>query len=674
MDAENEDAQQGIKLALDPNLITLPLDNLLSITPSSFEDGQDNNAGEASRVEQPSKVIGPTMSLVNNPHEIYGKMPIAQLIPLILKQHGPEFRFADLSEEAFAEDIESCNTSKANYSKSIDSKNSPENSAMDIDIDNQDSKYNIPSSDLSNGNTDIVNRNDFELASKSSNEFEVMTQEKYIRLRKAMMENINLAMNESSLALEFVSLLLSSVRESSGKSSMSPFLKNNVPTKSLSADKITYKKRSHEEELDIKLLSKGWQLKSLNESRNLLKDNHAKLEGIVRKERLYWKKISENISENDVIFKMRDRSTGNRSLGIKYGYEDSGSNYRHDRGVAILRDNLEKNYLELVPVLSSNPTTGTHSKRREKFLRVRLYTKIDIEDDFILTGESDLDTLIINQLNGIGQEDLRTQIKNLKFFIFEQELMHQLKKECGKLLSYGITVENEDKILVELPNEKIEIELLSLDDDSVANHQQDAPRSNNKRANMVLIMLRLLLIVIFKKNLRRRIASQATMAYANAGSTPNQDILLIRPILGRLRQHNYINLLRKVIKSYVLDEVRGSVIKEYKQKHTDVKNTDQFTRNLEALDSNVAKLTRDIDAFVDVLNIGSYVFEIGLPHDAGSLSLTLRSTNYCNALVGVCYSLPESNINFDTSFAEFKEVEEFLYFIVTEYINRKSEE
>lgn len=93
-------------------------------------------------------------------------------------------------------------------------------------------------------------------------------------------------------------------------------------------------------------------------------------------------------------------------------------------------------------------------------------------------------------------------ILTIRSIIFEKELMYQIKKECALLISYGVSIENENKVIIELPNEKFEIELLSLDDDSIVNHEQDLPKINDKRANLMLVMLRLLLVVIFKKTLR----------------------------------------------------------------------------------------------------------------------------------------------------------------------------
>lgn len=119
--------------------------------------------------------------------------------------------------------------------------------------------------------------------------------------------------------------------------------------------------------------------------------------------------------------------------------------------------------------------------------------------------------------------------------------MYQIKKECALLISYGVSIENENKVIIELPNEKFEIELLSLDDDSIVNHEQDLPKINDKRANLMLVMLRLLLVVIFKKTLRSRISSPHGLINLNV----DDDILIIRPILGKVRFANYKLLLKK---------------------------------------------------------------------------------------------------------------------------------
>ncbi|CCC68056.1 hypothetical protein NCAS_0A14980 [Naumovozyma castellii] len=655
---------QGINLALDPNLINLTLSPSL-ITPGAIPNSVNDTGSQPdqspSAIGTPGQNIHNTgTSLIKNPHEIYGQLPLSQLIPLILQERGPSFKFADLSEERLMEELS--NNGLSNEDKHTSPPSELEKPIDDdlMEIDFED-KNNI-SKDESAPESNIPESNAIYQSSEPQ-----LTQEQFLKVRKDIVDHINMAMNESSLSLEFVSLLLSSVRENNANSSMSAFLKKNASPGSLNSDKIPYTPLSKEETNQLEVLNKGWKLKSLNDSRIMLKENYLKLSASLQREHIYWKKVSNHINNSDVIFKLRDKTTGQRSLGIKYGYEDSGSTYKLDRGIAILRNNPLTDLLELVPFQNSDSDVAL--RNYEKFIRVRIFTKIESEDDYILSGESLIDNEdgfegILGSDHSQNDpkffEDIRFQIKILKKFILEKELMYQLKKESSRLISYGVTIENENKVIIELPNEKFEIELLSLTDSSLIDHERDAPKVNDKRANLMHVTLRMLLVVIFKKNLKNKLMSPKVKKNLNI----DKDILLIRPILGRMRHSNYKMLLKKLLENHVLNIIEGTQLVEKKLDLTENSSTEE---NIKFMDKHVAKLIQDISAFDCILNPCKTQFDIYIPNK-GCLSLTLESPNYCNAVINIKYLSENGTVKFDTEFSEFKEIEEFIHFIITEYV------
>ncbi|CCF56354.1 hypothetical protein KAFR_0B00550 [Kazachstania africana CBS 2517] len=604
------DFEKGVNLALDPNLLSLPSKK----SPSS-----PNAADQQKEPIVPPATAQEINELVSNPYEIYGKMPLAQLVPLILQQK--QIPFSELSQDYIL---------KETSEKVMDS-----NDAMD---------------------------NEPQLPDNSKSNFSTMdASESYETIRSKMIDHINVAMNESSLALETVSLLLSGVRENNAKSSISPYLKRNVPMGSLNSDRIPINNSNNVKKTNEKIkFSFGWKLKCLDDSKLMLKKNVDKLFEIVRRENKYWQMISQVIVNTDVIFKLRDKLSGERLIGIKYGFEDSGSNYHLDRGIAVLKNNTELNQLELIPYYNNKNFSIHDSNIRigYTFIRIRIFTKIESEDDFILSGES--------SITNNDSTNIRDQIKKFKDIIFEKELMYQLKKESSQLISYGVKIENENKIMIELPNEKIEIELLQVDDLSTVMNEQDNPKINDKRANLILITLRLLLVVIFKKNLRRR---STTNSISNHNGSYSEDILLIRPILGKLRHQNYKILLKKIIKQNILDIIESSQCQEIKITR---KPNNDTTRTV---DKHIDKLNKDIASFDNLINTPVSHFEVSLPDRKDSFKLVLESPNYCNAIISVKYKDPlNDNRAFDAKFTELKEVEEFLYFIITEYILKKETE
>ncbi|SCU77522.1 LADA_0A00892g1_1 [Lachancea dasiensis] len=631
----NEDVRK-IPLAIDPNLIR-PLPSFVPPTNDiGSEDQLDNNTEQTPAASQ---------SLINNPYETYGNLPLDKLIPIILQSRGPGSKFADLSEEALLEEIAKEPTQTHSIANG------------DIDIDMNDSEATGSAGDQ------ILIPQPIE-GTLNEDEENDMTHEQFQQLRKNAVLSLDLALNESSLALEFVSLLLSSVRPSAATASMSPFLKKTVPSASLNAEKVPYEKPKESEIMEGNLVTKGWKLRSLEESRLLMKETHKALELTVEREQNYWSKLSHYISRKDVVFRMKDKETGERTLGLKYGYEDSGSRYKQERGIAILRHEPKNNTLEIVPS-ETQQASALGRLNQERFLRVRIFNKIEEEDDYILSGETSLDELLIPSNNLAEEQDIRRQIARLQFFIFEKELMFHMKKEAANLISYGVSIENENKITVEFATEKMEFEMISLTDDIVMNRQQDAPKTNDKKARLILVMLRMLLVTMFKKQLKRNLVleQKGESAPKNSPRSQNHEVLLLRPILGKFRHANYLDLLQNVVKTYVLDVVEGATLKDSTIEKT--KSSDTFGE--QGFDKHIVKLDREIKLFESILRKPRTYLTLLLP-SAGEIEFGLESSNYCNASTTVKYINDSGTTLFNTKFSNFKELEDFLHFIVSEYV------
>jgi len=676
----------GINLALDPNLLSLQKDPPQSTSPTSFTGSPTTNESTTTNTVETTEQnkIG---SLVNNPYEQYGNMPLSQVVPLILQQK--QMTFAQLLESQIEEEITVVQSSEVDPIETDDGILKDEEKEQD----EQDQPMIAPTEPIAN-----------KIITTTQEPTDSTTLES---IRSTMVEQINTAMNESSLALETVSLLLSAVRENNAKSSLSPYLKRTIPMGSLNSDRV-----NNPPDIDNQLrtvqFGVGWKLKSLDDSRTVLRDTADSLWSILAKEHSYWKMISEVITNSDVVFKVRERGSAQRVLGIKYGYEDSGSTYRLDRGVALLRNNEELDKLELVPFNGEtsrvNGSSTIHSKSKNSnntntggiknmisgmngtpavtvptinpidnisndggsshqlmkyFLRVRIFTKLEYEDDYILSGESHVDPKFFS----IGT--IRSQIHKFKDIIFEKELMYRLKKECSSLISYGVRIENENKIAIELPQEKFEIELVSVAEDECEGGSLpdggNATRINDKRANLILITLRVLLVVMFKKNLKRQLLSGHVKKLNSINGIDG--ILLIRPILGTLRHKNYKTLLLRIIRENVLDVIKDSSITVTKRRDTTTTKSDKSVQQ----DEHIERLDEDIKVFNQILKMPVTQLDITLPKEQ-SLRVTLRTTNYCNAVIHVVYTEKGDEVLFDTTFTEFKEIEEFLHFLISEYV------
>ena len=224
-DSNHLSSETGIKLALDPNLITLALSsnpNSSLHSPTSDEPVPESTGKadtsirlEGDELENKTKkdndknlkFLKNKDSLVSNPHEIYGSMPLEQLIPIILRQRGPGFKFVDLNEKELQNEIKQLGSDSSDglNSEKKDTDGADENvqigeDFMEVDYEDKDNPV-----DSRNKTDHKTNEN----GETDDNIETVMTQEQFVKRRRDMLEHINLAMNESSLALEFVSLLKS---------------------------------------------------------------------------------------------------------------------------------------------------------------------------------------------------------------------------------------------------------------------------------------------------------------------------------------------------------------------------------------------------------------------------------------------------------------------------------
>lgn len=635
------DLTRGIQLAIDPNLVKIPGTSTKTLNGESKET--DNDDGKENLKKQEQK-------LVANPYELFGHLPLEQFIPLMSQQRGIAAKFADLNEEDLLQEIkneEAASHKNLDFVATLPSQNGGENegslkNTKEEGISEQDGDGDIIMDDTQSSQRPV---------SLSNDTVDLITQEEFISIKTKVLEHVNMALNESSLSLEFVSLLLSSTRTSAAMSSMSPYLKKVVPAASLNVDKIPLEVMSDHENLVNKIIHKGWDLRSLEECKKLLKQHNNIFAKAIENEYHYWKHISENISNKEVLFKLKDKNTGKRTLGIRYGYEDSGSCYALDSGVALLRPSKEASYLDLVPVSDSTSVSQFSSGGSELFMRIRIYTKIEQEDDYLLSGESYLNQIVLETGKGIKHE-----ISRLRFFIFEKELMYQLRRESAQLLPYGVTVENENKIVLELSNEKIEFESVILNEEIIASQRQEAPKTNDNRANLMLVMLRMLLIVMYKKQLLKRLDS---LNYSKSQKGYGKDLILLRAILGKIRHQKYTQILEKIMKNTILDKIEDTTLE---RDQTFSEGKDVSSKNKE-----LAELQREIALFDKVLSMPRTDFTTVIPNK-GSIGVSLRSTNYCNAFIHMKYVELSGKKVFDTNFSEFSEFEEFLNFIYNEFL------
>ncbi|GMM35001.1 Srb4 protein [Saccharomycopsis crataegensis] len=432
---------------------------------------------------------------------------------------------------------------------------------------NEESLANITGDD---GDQELID-NDQELEQEETEESLLkklaIEKEKLSQFHKNKGELLKLlqsSLNEASLSLDFVSLLVTSVRPNVGKTSMSSHLKQFVPLGSLNSDRIgidesaTHGKLQNVEVNQKALVS--WKIDSLTRIIEMVNQKSRNLVVEAGKEKRYFQdlhKLSitkslnyENGNEKqyeEVLFKI-----GEREIGIKYGYQDSGSRYRLDRGVAALEKSKGTGELAF-----RHHKAGTATTIMNKIM-VKIFEKIDGE--FAMVSESkvnnndDDDDDEVNE-NMETWQKVQWEIKRARNLVFEEELFYQLIKEAKVLLPYGAKIVSNRKISIELEDQLIEIIYVTIEKDGSENVKKDEKDkndnnndNNNLKADYVVNFLKLMLCHYHKTNVYE--------TNNNGVVSGNLIPLLLRPLIGKFNHEHFMKrLIRHLIDLYRQEDV-----------------------------------------------------------------------------------------------------------------------
>lgn len=362
------------------------------------------------------------------------------------------------------------------------------------------------------------------------------------RRKFELLGHINSALNETSLSLDFVSLLMSAVKPNITKTTMSPHLSKNVPMGSLNSDRLSVDSEAHEEKKPKKAenIGLGWKYQSLNHITGLFKGAGTQLREQVEVEHQYWRMINKVLSHDEILFKVRDPLSGSRAIGVKYGYGDSGSSY-HDKGLAVLRRDDETGDISFSPIMSGN---NKISHKSNEFTRVKILSKID--DDYMLTGQSVFEK---DSIKDKSDTKVINDIEKARFFLFEEDLFYHLIREAKNLINYNVSIIS-NKIIIEIYDQIIEVESVVYDEnneedlDNVYQNINKESSKNNEKAQAILTFLKLMLCCYYNYNLelKQKIPTSFTK-WKQTNSHP----LMLRPLIGHIRHEINVRNVHTII-------------------------------------------------------------------------------------------------------------------------------
>lgn len=127
------------------------------------------------------------------------------------------------------------------------------------------------------------------------------------------------AQNDALTALDFVSLLISKDAPTQADLSMSPFLKQTIPSGTLGYDKSQASRPSKAYEDSSKTVAMGWNLQSLNSAADRLLNSATRLGKEMEREARYWDQILSVTQQGWSVCRMPREA---QTIGVRFGFSE----------------------------------------------------------------------------------------------------------------------------------------------------------------------------------------------------------------------------------------------------------------------------------------------------------------------------------------------------------------
>ncbi|MCJ1484759.1 RNA polymerase II mediator complex subunit [Schaereria dolodes] len=331
--------------------------------------------------------------------------------------------------------------------------------------------------------------------------------EALVAAREEIIKQIVQAQMESAYALDFVSVLLSKYTPKQAEVSISPFLKQNVPTGSIGTEVVQLSQIPDKQIRDDELVSTGWKLQSLNAVADSLLRSAIKLEKEMSQEAKYWEQVLAVKEKGWSVCRLpREKHI----LGVRYGFAEAAPDFR-DRGLAALR-RAENGDIELdLGIRASEP----------RVLRVQVQ----------LSGKTIASSGSIDQISG-DHKSIEASILQARNDIFDEELHHELYREARNLTNRGVRCIGDTIVISQEDDMQITIGLVPRE-----NGISEEPETTMapSLASMIAIALRILLSHAHRQNLNRRSQPPPPLTERRP---PRPIYSILRPILAHLQHHS----------------------------------------------------------------------------------------------------------------------------------------
>ncbi|EPS36521.1 hypothetical protein H072_9956 [Dactylellina haptotyla CBS 200.50] len=322
--------------------------------------------------------------------------------------------------------------------------------------------------------------------------------------RQELIKLVEQAQFEAMYALDFVSLLLSSVRPTHAEASMSRHLKENVASGTLGSEPIRNKEPSVSAKIDSDAISKGWRSEALIQSAGSLLTAASRLAQESEREEMYWEDVLDVKREGWAICRIPRES---QSLGVRFGFSEAGADEKY-RGLGVLRKGADG---------AITMQDLGHGNTNRNAVRVRIMR------DGQITGTS---KPFADDTNTSG---ITSMIQTSRNYAYEYELFLEIAREARTLANLGFR-NTDEAITFELsPNSSVIIDQTNSGDLPVEALSSNA---DGNLAQGLSIALHLLLSHAHRQSLKKRRTPPPLLSHRPAAAPP---LFLLRPIASHLR-------------------------------------------------------------------------------------------------------------------------------------------
>lgn len=331
------------------------------------------------------------------------------------------------------------------------------------------------------------------------------------------------AQNEAMHALDFISLLLTKHNTRQAESSLSPYIKQNIPSGSVEASTLAAPQITSTNTHDVSLVSRGWKLQSYHNSARKMLQSSKSLETEVAQEKTFWEEILEIKKRG---WKITRLPRARHVLAVQLGFMESAPTFR-ERGLVALRRGADGRIVLDQGAASTRPCA----------------VKVSVYKDDVLLGSSKIDRpTSLSQ----SSESIVDKIIRARNSLFEEELFYELQREARVLAHYGVRAATSAIHFDMDDGTSYQIEHLDLlseanngpaeENDADTEMTNSTSDSQSLLANAIATSLRLLLLHAHSQNLARRSAIPAPIT---PSKHKTEEYQLLRPILAHL-QHSHI--------------------------------------------------------------------------------------------------------------------------------------